>query len=95
MIVRPWVLGFALFAGGLATHLVFEIWAAPFAGRIEMGQFACLEGFLYTVGLGIVFVHLAFAPVPPGTGQVRFVGGVCWGIGVLIAVVAVLRRLPA
>ena len=65
--VRAWVVGAALIASGFITHAVFEIWAAPYAGRIEMGQFACYEAILYTAGLTVVFVSLSTAPPRPSS----------------------------
>jgi hypothetical protein len=83
------VIGAALVAGGFATHAAFEVWAAPFAGRIEMGQFACFEFVLYAAGLGLAAVSLAGA-----RGDRQAAGCVIWLVAALLAGFAVLWRLP-
>ena len=89
MRVRAWVIGVVLIAGGFATHAAFEVWAAPFAGRIEMVQFACFEFVLYAAGLGLSAVS------PAGTTGSRRTGGwALWFAAALLAGFAVLRRLP-
>ncbi len=89
MKVRAWLIGVVLIAAGFATHAAFEAWAAPFAGRIEMGQFACFEFVLYAAGLGLTAVSLAGA-----SGSGRSAGWVLWLAAAVLAGFAVLRRLP-
>ena len=43
-------------ACGVTTHIVFALYVAHWAGRVEMGQFACLEGVCYGVGLILFLV---------------------------------------
>ena len=89
MRVRAWVIGVVLIAGGFASHAAFEVWAAPFAGRIEMGQFACFEFVLHAAGLALVAVSLARA-----SGGRYALGCGLWAATALLAGFAVLRRLP-
>jgi hypothetical protein len=87
------VIGAALIASGFVTHVVFEMWAAPHAGRIEMGQFACFEALLYAAGLGLALVSLARRPAVP-SGRPRAAGWLLWAAAASAAVLAVLQRLP-
>lgn len=87
--VRAWLIGAVLVAGGFASHVAFEVWVTPFAGRIEMGQFACLEFVLYASGL-----MLAAASLSGASGGRRAAGCVLWVAVALLAGFAVLRRLP-
>jgi hypothetical protein len=87
------VVGATLIFGGLLTHALFEEWAAPYAGRIEMGQFACLEALLYAAGLGLALVSLLNRP-PNGEGRSRAAGWVLWAVAAVVAVYTVLWRLP-
>ncbi len=93
MRLRAWVIGVTLIAGGFATHIAFEVWAAPSAGRIEMGQFACIEAVLYVAGLGLVLASLAAAPAGGSAGR-SAVRWVLWVVAAMVAGLAVLRRLP-
>jgi hypothetical protein len=91
--IRAWVIGAALIVSGIATHVVFEVWVAPSAGRIEMGQFACLEAVLYATGLGLSLISLCVASAQRTTGRV-WLGWVLWVVVGLTAGLAVLRQLP-
>lgn len=87
--VRAWVIGVVLLVAGFATHASLELWPVPFAGRIEMGQLACMEFVLYAAGLGLAAVSLAGA-----TGTRRKAGSGLWIAAALFAGLAVLWRLP-
>jgi hypothetical protein len=91
--IRPWIIGVALIVGGFATHLAFEVWAAPYAGRGAMGEFACFEALLYAAGLGLSLVSLCAAPAGTNAGRTT-VGWALWVVAALVAGLAVLRRLP-
>jgi hypothetical protein len=74
--------------------MAFEVWAAPYAGGIEMGRFACFEAVLYATGLGLVLVSLSATAAPGAGGKTRRVAWLLWVVVALAAAVAVLRRLP-
>lgn len=93
MRVRPRVIGAVLIAGGFVSHLAFEVWAAPYAGRGDMGQFACFEFTLFAAGLGLVFLSLASARPVPGV-RPRATEWLVWSVVALAAIVAVVSRLP-
>jgi hypothetical protein len=61
--LRPSVIGISLISCGFAVHAAFDLWVADFAGRIEMGGFAIIEGLLILAGLALVAASLA-APRP-------------------------------
>ena len=60
----------ASIACGVVTHVVFDMYVSPIAGRTEMGEFACFEGLCYALGLMLFLLNivLPFQDFQPSAG---------------------------
>ncbi|MDB5307638.1 MAG: hypothetical protein JWO38_1840 [Gemmataceae bacterium] len=90
--VRPGVVGAVLVAGGFGMHLAYAAWAATYAGRVEMVEFACCESCLFLTGLGLIAVQLGVSG--PGGGWRTAAGWALLAALGFASAVAVLYRLP-
>jgi len=82
-------------ACGATIHIISARYGTPAAGRIEMGQFACLEGTCYGVGFILFLVNLANdTQNPPISAKRRLLEFFLWGVGVIEALEAVIWTMP-
>jgi hypothetical protein len=95
MRIRLWWIGaWVCIAFGIVNRILFAIYVAPFAGRSEMYNLACLEACCYGAGLSLLLIPVLRirSPTEAATSS-QPVGCALWLVGVLAALIAVISSM--